>query len=416
MMRDGGLRWMYVDFNSYFASVEQQERPELRGKPVAVVPVATDSTCAIAASYEAKAFGVRTGTPVWEAKQKCPGLVCVLARHELYVDYHHRILAEVDRHIPATDVRSIDEVACRLMDNETSEAVAGRIARGIKAGIAANVGDFMRCSIGLAPNCYLAKVAADLQKPDGLTILRTADLPDRLLGLSLGDLPGIGRNMERRLHAAGVHSMADLWALEPKRMREIWGSLWGPRMWQLLRGEDLPEIETARRSVGHSHVMAPELRDPAEAILVARRLLLKAVSRLRRMEHYATALSFSARLENGARLHTEARCRPAQDSMSFLRLLDGIWREHVAPLNVRVKKTGVVLHGLVPAGAIQPDLLDVANVEQMRDEKLSRAMDTLNRRFGRDTILLGMSPEQAKRYTGPKIAFNRIPDRAEFVE
>jgi DNA polymerase-4 len=302
------------------------------------------------------------------------------------------------------------------MDNEISEAAAQRIARAIKAGVAANVGDNMRCSIGLAPNCYLAKVAADLQKPDGLTMLRAADLPGRLLGLNLGDLPGVGRNMERRLQAAGVHDMAALWALEPRRMREIWGSLWGPRMWQLLRGEDLPEIETQRRSVGHSHVMAPELRDPAEAILVARRLLLKAVSRLRRMEHYATALSFSARLENGARVHAEARCRPAQDSMSFLRLLDGMWREHIAPLNARVKKTGVVLHGLVPAGAIQPDLLEVVNMEQMRDEKLSRAMDTLNRRFGRDTILLGMSQKQAKRYTGPKIAFNRIPDRMEFVE
>jgi DNA polymerase IV len=81
------LRWLYVDFNSYFASVEQQLRPELRGKPVAVVPVETDFTSAIAASYEAKAFGVKTGTKIHEAKRLCPGLVCVLARHECYVDF-----------------------------------------------------------------------------------------------------------------------------------------------------------------------------------------------------------------------------------------------------------------------------------------------------------------------------------------
>src|SRR5271155_2607639 len=114
------LRWLYVDFNSYFASVEQQLRPVLRGKPVAVVPVETDSTCAIAASYEAKAFGVKTGTRIYEAKKMCPGLICVLAQHERYVDYHHRILVEVDKHIPVTAVCSIDEVACRLMDNEIS--------------------------------------------------------------------------------------------------------------------------------------------------------------------------------------------------------------------------------------------------------------------------------------------------------
>src|SRR5476651_220485 len=166
------LRWLYVDFNSYFASVEQQLRPELRDKPVAIVAVETDATCAIAASYEAKAFGVKTGTPIWEAKKLCPGLICVLAQHERYVEYHHRILEEVDQHIPVTAVCSIDEVACRLMDNETSVERATAIALSIKRGLAANVGEYVKCSIGIAANRYLAKVATDLQKPDGLTVLQ----------------------------------------------------------------------------------------------------------------------------------------------------------------------------------------------------------------------------------------------------
>src|ERR1700742_3311749 len=104
------LRWLYIDFNSYFASVEQELNPALRGKPVAVVPVETDSTCAIAASYEAKAFGVKTGTPIYEARKMCPGLICVLAGHNHYVEYHERILDEIDRHIPVTKVCSIDEM------------------------------------------------------------------------------------------------------------------------------------------------------------------------------------------------------------------------------------------------------------------------------------------------------------------
>src|SRR5277367_3316345 len=115
-----GLRWPYVDFNSYFASVEQQLDPRLRGKPVAVVPVETDATCAIAASYEAKAFGVKTGTMIYEAKKMCPGLICVLGKHEHYVEFHERILDEIDHHIPVTDVCSIDEMACSLMNNERS--------------------------------------------------------------------------------------------------------------------------------------------------------------------------------------------------------------------------------------------------------------------------------------------------------
>src|SRR6202161_3627974 len=191
------LRWLYVDFNSYFASVEQQLRAELRGKPIAVVPVETDSTCAIAASYEAKAFGVKTGTPIYEAKRLCPGLTCVLARHERYVEFHHCLIEEIERHIPVTAVCSIDEVACRLMDNEISVERSTEIARSVKSGIAKTIGSYVRCSIGIAPNRYLAKVGTELQKPDGLVELRPENLPKGLFGLKLRDLPGIGANIER---------------------------------------------------------------------------------------------------------------------------------------------------------------------------------------------------------------------------
>src|SRR5579871_4525772 len=98
------LNWLFLDLNSYFASVEQQDRPELRGKPVAVVPVLADTTCCIAASYEAKAFGVRTGTIVADARRLCPGIILVEGRHELYVDYHHRIVEAVETCLPVTAV------------------------------------------------------------------------------------------------------------------------------------------------------------------------------------------------------------------------------------------------------------------------------------------------------------------------
>src|SRR5271156_6786956 len=100
------LRSLAIDFTSYFASVEQQEQPELRGRPVAVVPVMTDSTCCIAASYEAKHFGVKTGTRVGEARRACPGLVLIEARPGLYVEYHHRLIAAVDSCLPVTQVLS----------------------------------------------------------------------------------------------------------------------------------------------------------------------------------------------------------------------------------------------------------------------------------------------------------------------
>src|SRR5271154_7046411 len=351
------LRWLYVDFNSYFSSVEQQFRPELRGKPIAVVPVKTDSTCAIAASYEAKAFGIKTGTPIYDAKRLCPAITCVLARHERYVEFHHGLIEEIERHIPVTAVCSIDEVACRLMDNEISVERCTEIAQSIKRGIAKTIGAYMRCSIGIAPNRYLAKVGTELQKPDGLVVLRAEDLPQKLFSLKLRDVPGVGANIGHRIQTAGIADLPDLFALNPHQTRKIWGSVWGEKVWYLLRGMELPEEITARHSVGHSHVMAPELRDPIRAKDVARRLTLKAASRLRRMEYYACAMSFSARLENDTRVHAEERVYQAQDNKTFLDLLNKLWTRALKPTpGMRIRKVSVTLTDLVAATNLQAEL------------------------------------------------------------
>ncbi len=415
------LRWLYIDFNSYFASVEQQLRPELRGRPVAVVPVATDSTCAIAASYEAKAFGIKTGTPIYEARKKCPDLACVLATHERYVEYHHRILEEVDRHIPVASVCSIDEVACQLMDNERSHARTAEIAAAIKRGLAKNVGEYIKCSIGVAPNRYLAKVATDMQKPDGFVTLLGNDILSRLMTLKLRDLPGVGMSMERRLYMAGIYDMKALLSLPPKRMRAIWGNVWGEKMWYLLRGVDLPDEETHRSTIGHSHVMSPELRAPERARYVARRLTLKAASRLRRMGYYASGFMLSVRIENGPRLTTERKCYRAQDSLTFLHLLDDAWQELTSGMhNQRIKKVSMCLHHLTQAGDIQAELFSqLPNIDlkqQAKAERMSHALDKINHRFGKDSIVIGMLPSHSTGFSGTKIAFTRIPDMEEFLE
>lgn len=417
-----GLRWLYVDFNSYFASVEQQLNPQLRGKPVAVIPVETDSTCAIAASYEAKAFGVKTGTPIYEAKKMCPGIICVLAQHNRYVEFHELLLDEIDHHIPVAKVCSIDEMACSLMENERPPERAKAIAQSIKAGIAKNVGEHIKCSIGIAPSKYLAKVATDLQKPDGLTVLMPEDLQDRLLELKLRDLPGIGHNIERRINEAGVHDMRGLMKLQPKHMRAIWGSLWGEKMWYYLRGFDLPDEETNRSTVGHSHVLAPDMRPPVQAYMIARRLTMKAAARLRRMEYHAEKFSLSVRIEDGPRIGLEARCLPSQDSFIFLKLLEDLWQALLQETGKkRIKKVNVLIHSLIPDKDlnVQADLFSVAApaaAAKKKNEKISKTIDALNQKFGRDTVLLGMTSNQDKSATGTKIAFTRIPDIEEFLE
>ena len=189
------LTTLFIDLNAYFASVEQQLRPELRNRPVAVLPVMADTTCCIAASYEAKRFGIKTGAMVSKAKQLCPELALVEARPQIYTKFHHRIMAAVETCIPVRSIHSIDEFSCRLAPNEREAEQAVALALRIKDAIQTTIGPCIRCSIGLAPNRFLAKVGTDMQKPDGLVVIERRDLPDKLHGLELIDLPGIGPRM-----------------------------------------------------------------------------------------------------------------------------------------------------------------------------------------------------------------------------
>lgn len=416
------LRWLFVDLNSYFASVEQQRHPELRGRPVAVVPLMSDSTCAIAASYEAKRYGVKTGTRIGEARRLCPELVLVEASHDLYVDYHHRVIAEIERHYPVHTIGSIDEMGCLLDARRAEESVAVALARRIKRGLLDHVGEMLRCSIGIAPNRYLAKVASDLTKPDGLEVVRQEDLPGRLQHLQLTDLPGIGRNMEPRLNKCGLHSFLDLWQAPPHVLHRAWGGVGGDRFWQQLHGGDLDDLPVQRRSIGHSQVLAPEFRRPPEAVIVAKRLLLKAASRLRRLGYRATTLAVSVRTETRQRGEAHQRFQAVSDSLALAKTLDLLWQRAMSQVGwARIQKIAVRLGELESVHAPQqldlfPDLGSPVAADAERRDRLSRAMDDINKAFGRDSLALGFVPDAVRTFSGPKIAFTRIPDRAEFHE
>ena len=413
------LNWLYLDLNSYFASVEQQINKRLRDKPVAVVPCLTDATCAIAASYEAKAYGIKTGTMIYEAKRLCPKLICVKANHENYVDYHHKILTEIEKYIPIEIVASIDEVACRLMGKQCQENEVRQLAKNIKEGLQKKIGKYIRCSIGIAPNRFLAKTASNLEKPDGLQVLYTQDVPERIKHFRLSDLTGIGRAMEYRLQRSGILSIEELYKISPKHMRKLWGSVQGERFWYMLRGVEIPIDTTQRRTIGHSHVLEPKFRQVDLAQQVMSRLLLKAASRLRRLQYYAKNLSISFRTENGLKMQGTKKFYRACDNITLLNEGTKIWNDLIKKNQIRsVKKISVTLFNLKKKAELQPDLF--ATIHQQhpteRFESLSEAMDTINSRFGRDSIALGNIPNQIQSFSGTRIAFTRIPEKKEFNE
>ncbi|HSX03407.1 MAG TPA: hypothetical protein VLG76_01615 [Rhabdochlamydiaceae bacterium] len=385
-------RWMYIDFDSYFSSVEQQLNPKLRNKPIAVVAVHTDATCAIAASYEAKSFGVKTGTPIWEAKKMCPHLICILANHEAYIEFHEKILREIDRYVPVAKGCSIDEVACQLMENESAHAE--KLAEKIKRGLKEHVGEWIRCSIGIAPNCYLAKVATDMQKPNGLVFIRKEDLPQKLYSLKLRDLPGIGANMETRLKKRGILDMKTLCSLDLEQLHKAWGSIEGARMWHHLKGIDLPDKKTQRRSVGHSHVMAPELRHPEKARDVGRKLTAKAAERLRKMGLVASRMNLSVIFEKGEYLELSLRCDRINDTLAFLSLFHEMWKIINPTGSARLKKISVRFSDLENSVSQQYEFFTDHSRE--KEKKASHVLDLIHQKYGKDSISFGILPNYPK--------------------
>lgn len=382
-------RWLFLDMNAFFASVEQQEDPLLRGKPVIVAPVITDSTVAIAASYEAKAFGIRTGTSVREAKERCPHLIIVEGHHDKYREYHHKIV-EVVRSLFATiKVLSVDEMACRL--SPLMRGTEEEIGRRVKAELHDRAGDWLTCSIGVAPNIFLAKVASETQKPDGLTIWRDEDLPHAAFCLGLRDLPGIGAKMHARLEARGIRTVEELYRASADELWRVTGSVVGKRWYQMLRGSqetDYGMVEPEeRKTVGHSHVLPPQLRseDGPERVLL--RLLSKALKRLRAYNQAAGSVflyvKYQQRDEFGYRRYAwksfSSKHRPADDDVTWIKIVRGLLRQMPPPKPGHLPmQVGITFTDLVLRSNLMPSLFD--NAERLH--ALAKTVDELNERFG----------------------------------
>jgi DNA polymerase IV len=398
------LSRLFVDFNSFFASVEQQERPELRGRPVGVVPTLADTTCCIAASYEAKRHGVKTGTLVREAKKLSPGIVLVEARHEIYVKYHHALVDAVDTVLPVMSVMSIDEMLCELPARWQAPDKARAKAAEVKRAVAVAGGAHVKCSIGIASNMFLAKTASDMQKPDGLTVLQQTDLPQALYRLELRDLYGIGPQMEQRLQRHGIRTVEQLCATPRERLHQIWGGVGGDIFFARLRGEEPPQPPEQRGSVGHSHVLPPAQRNSEDARAVIHRMLQKAAVRLRALGDAAAGLWVVVKYVDGDAWGEEARFGATQDTLELTHILNAVWvrrpKKRAAPLAV-----GVTLVRLMPA---EGRTLDLFGPDRRRDA-LNQTLDRVNLRFGTNAVYFGASA-RALGAAPMRIAFTRIPD------
>ena len=398
------LRSLLVDFNSYFASVEQQVEPRLRGRPVGVVPMLADTTVCIATSVEAKPFGVKTGTKVAQARRLCPGIEFVVARHEIYIEHHHRAVAAVDSVVPVRAVLSIDEMDCELTGRWREPTRARDIALRVKAVIREQVGEYLRTSVGIGPNTFIAKTASDMMKPDGLVVIESSELPDRLFGLELRDLSGIGKQMEKRLNRHGIRTVESLCSLSREQMHAIWGGVGGEIMHARLRGEEGGNRETNTSSISHSSVLAPELRNAEDAFAVLNRLVQKAAMRLRKAGFYASRIAVGVKYLDGSRWDADMCLVDTQDTVTFLHVLDKLWAARQRNRRT-ILQVGMAFSELVSEAGHTGSLF----AAESRSKSLYATLDKLNSRFGRQAIYFA-SAHKARDRGGLHIAFNHIPD------
>lgn len=386
---------LFLDMNAYFASIEQQVQPPLRGKPVGIAPYTGNTGCIIARSYEAKKWGIGVGDLVLDAKNKCPKIQIVEARPALYHLYHKEIFKVLENHSPFCTPLSIDEFLIRLTGSDCSKEKSLKIALDIKKDIK-KVGDFLTCSIGIGPNYFLAKIAGESKKPDGLTLVCLNNLDNFYRSLELRDLPGINFQMEAQLAKLGIFKVIDFYQKDLISMSKFFGHP-GKAWFFRLRGYEIDKFEIKNKTCGHSHVLPPELRTKVKAYAVIKKLAQKTGYRLRKQNLWASGVSISIHFLGGGGYTQTKRTNYFNDSFTFIKEIDHLFQKcpQRNPLYVSVTALGLIKNCGRPI-SIFP------KIEKLKI--ISLALDQINDIYGANTIYPA-SVFEAK---------NAAPDRIPF--
>lgn len=393
---------MHIDLNSCFATVEQQARPLLRGQPVAITNRNTEYTCVVAASIEAKALGVKVGMSFHDAKLLVPNIIRVETDPPKY-HYVYQILVNIMRsYSPNVTMKSIDE---GIIDfSGTTQFVNRRsleeIGYEIKQRLRDEVGCWMRCNIGIAPNRFLAKLAAGLHKPDGLDTIDHTNLRKVLAKLELTDLHGIAERNQARLNAAGI--MTPLQFLDaPAEVlkKRVFKSVVGEDWYQRLRGWEVDNHEWATKTVGRQYVL-DEMRPTDESVRARLAYLCETTAiKLRYKGLAARGIFVYVRYASGDYWYERRIFKSAFfTNTEVMRRATLLFNRR--PLGDYPREIGVSCYRLESSNINQVSLLEEVN----REVWLTHAMDTINNQFGEFTITFATSLE-AKGVVKQKIPF-----------
>ena len=375
---------MHLDMDAYFASVEQQCNPKLRGKPIAVTGSGA-RTIITTSSYEARERGVKTGMTVYEARRRCPHIILVAGNNTKYTDTCAELVAVYRCFTPLVEVYSVDEAFLDVTGSLQLFGGARVIAQRIKERVRKKFG--LTCSAGIAPNKLLAKLASDLHKPDGLAEIAPEGVPGFLENLSASKLCGIGKKVAEKLATLGIHTCAELGRADPMLLRHCFGIV-GEALHRMGRGEDespVVPLESApdAKSIGHSMTFSADIsrRDILDAYLL--QLSEMVGRRVRREEFCGRTVSLTVRYADFTTFTKQHSLRePVQETLDIYRAALAILSS--IRLQQAVRLLGVSVSGL-SRHAGQIPLFH----EQQRAQAVTRAMDEVNNRFGDFSLTWG---------------------------
>jgi len=344
-------RIIHLDMDAFYASVEQRDDPALRGRPVAVGGSPRSRGVVAAASYEARAFGVRSAMPMARALRQCPDLVVVRPDFPRYREASQRVMAILRSATPLVEPLSLDEAYLDVTDNLWGEPLATSVARGLKQRIREELA--LTASAGVAPNKFLAKIASGWRKPDGLTVIAPARVEAFLQQLPVEALWGVGPVTARKLHAIGIGRLVDVRAADPAVLAGAVGSLSG-RLQELARGEDQRPVRPDRpwKSISAETTFATDLADPATQAEEIARLAARVAASLAKLRLRARTVTIKVRygdFTTVTRSHSELLATADASDITG-RALALLARTEATTRPVRL--LGVGSHGLVAGSGV----------------------------------------------------------------
>lgn len=387
-------RVLFIDMNSFFASCEQQTNYWLRGRPVAVCVYTGKYGCVIAPSIEAKKKGIRLGVRLNEAMKLCPDLVPLETNPDKYRTYHARIMKILKRYSDDVIPRSIDEAVVDLTSYKNIYPDVVEVAKQIKKDIYEEVGDYLKCSIGIAPNAFLAKLASDIQKPDGLTIITPENIDNVLKKLELTDLPGIAKGMSARLNKAGIYTPYDLRHSTPEKLKAACKSIVGLHWYHRLhfREVDMHTTNEYKNMSAMRMVSKEQRKDVQNLYDIMMMLCMTLEKRMMKKHLFCKHVQFYIRYDDkevfyNDGFHTE---QPIQDGMELYHIL--LDRQKVfqqknkldeALINNRITSIGVVVQDFIDEDFLQ---LNIFDNKHLKTNKVRKTVYELKDKYGGKAI------------------------------